>query len=88
MSGALALASALAVAAHRLRTAAELMSVQFVLDWVFALGAYLFFPTVSALFLPTHLSLSHAIHFARPGSHPLAVVRAKCGAESLGISAR
>jgi hypothetical protein len=58
VSGALLLAAALAVITRRLRTAAELNVMRFALDWFFALGTYLFFPAVSALFLPAHLSLS------------------------------
>ena len=62
VSGALGLASALAVFTRRLRTAAELMIVRLALEWIFTAWAYVFFPAVSGLLLPTHPSLSATIH--------------------------
>lgn len=59
--GALSLASALAVMNRRLRTAAELMLVWFAMNWICSLALPLFYPAMSALLQPTHMSYSAAI---------------------------
>jgi len=63
VSGALTLASALAVFNRRLRTAAELMVVWFALSQIFELGVYLFYPALWA-WSATDLSLSTMIRAA------------------------
>jgi hypothetical protein len=63
VSGALTLASALAVFNRRLRTAAELMVVWFVLNQLMELGVYLFYSALWA-WSAAHLSLSTTIRAA------------------------
>jgi len=86
VSGALALASAVAVLTRRLRTAAELNILWFGLNFVFALGVYL---SVPSLFQPAHLSLADRIYFVFNACLTLWLWCARSvERESLGTSAR